>query len=414
MDNNFQTIISGNWNNPDTGKPIGRLIEHIVIGDVASHIVDIIERLEWAKQTIMIVCDENGFAVLGRHVLQQLRCAHIVLPADVEPTEAVIKKVQQAFGSCNAVLAVGSGTINDICKYASYLSKKPYAVLATAPSMNGYASKNASIIRQDGFRTSVQAHLPLGIFMDLEILMHAPLRLIQSGVGDLLCRTTAQADWLLSHYIMDTTYYSAPFVMMQDAERKLFSSVQKLLQYDEATMAILAELLLLSGLGMTLSGGSYPASQAEHMIAHTMEMVYGAQLPPTYHGEQIGVTTLFMSRMQFHKINSAWQESSFANDAITEDEVKQFFGKKMSSECVAVYQKKRACLSTIKKRISTAEDDIKEKIYSIMIETDLLEGVLDGVKAPTTLKAIGWPDKKIQQAIKFCRYSRERWTFLDV
>ena len=33
----------------------------------------------------------------------------------------------------DALIAIGSGTINDLCKYASAQDGKPYAVFATAP-----------------------------------------------------------------------------------------------------------------------------------------------------------------------------------------------------------------------------------------------------------------------------------------
>ena len=56
----------------------------------------------------------------------------------------------------DALVAVGSGTINDLCKYAAAQDGKPYAVFATAPSMNGYTSKNAAIT-VDGHKKSLPA-----------------------------------------------------------------------------------------------------------------------------------------------------------------------------------------------------------------------------------------------------------------
>src|SRR3546814_10817423 len=63
-------------------------------------------------------------------------------------------------------------------------------------------------------------------------------------------------------------------------------------------MARLARTLVLSGFGKAISGGSYPASEGEHLISHYAEMMGGAELPESFHGEQIGVTTLTMARLQ--------------------------------------------------------------------------------------------------------------------
>ena len=119
--------------------------------------------------------------------------------------------------SADALVAVGSGTINDLCKFAAAQDGKPYVVFATAPSMNGYTSMNAAIT-VDGHKKSLPAATPLAVFMDLEVLAAAPARMIRAGLGDSLCRPTAQADWLLSHHLLGTPYRSAPFAMLAEDE----------------------------------------------------------------------------------------------------------------------------------------------------------------------------------------------------
>ena len=113
----------------------------------------------------------------------------------------------------DALVAVGSGTINDLCKYAAAQDGKPYVVFATAPSMNGYTSMNAAIT-VDGHKKTLPAATPLGVFMDLGVLAAAPARMIRAGLGDSLCRSTAQADWLLSHHLLGTPYRRAPFALL--------------------------------------------------------------------------------------------------------------------------------------------------------------------------------------------------------
>ena len=99
----------------------------------------------------------------------------IVLPKSPYPDGETVEKIRLATAKCDAVIAVGSGTINDLCKYGSAQDKKPYAVFATAPSMNGYTSVNAAITVH-GHKMSLAAQAPMGAFFDLAVLAAAPAR----------------------------------------------------------------------------------------------------------------------------------------------------------------------------------------------------------------------------------------------
>ena len=106
-------------------------------------------------------------------------------------------------GRADGLIAVGSGSINDITKHAAHLTRKPYAVFGTAPSMNGYTSVNAAIT-EDGLKKSLASTAPRGVFLDLAVLAAAPEETDRGGFGDSICRATAQTDWLLSHLLLAT------------------------------------------------------------------------------------------------------------------------------------------------------------------------------------------------------------------
>ena len=108
--------------------------------------------------------------------------------------------------------------------------------------------------------------------MDLAVLAAAPARMIRAGLGDSLCRSTAQADWLLSHHLFGTPYRRAPFALLAEDEPALLDDPEALLRGDPDAMRALARTLVLSGLGMTICDGSYPASQGEHLISHYIDM----------------------------------------------------------------------------------------------------------------------------------------------
>ncbi len=129
----------------------------------------------------------------------------------------------------------------------AHATGKPYVVFGTAPSMNGYTSLNAAITVR-GHKKSLPAQAPAGAFLDLSILAAAPVRMIRSGLGDSLCRATAQADWLLSHLLFDLPYRTMPFVLLAEDEPELFPSAEELVNGDLDAMEKLVRTLLLSGL----------------------------------------------------------------------------------------------------------------------------------------------------------------------
>jgi glycerol-1-phosphate dehydrogenase [NAD(P)+] len=347
------------------------------------------EAAEWlktnAKNPVIISdCNTESFAKIYDGT-------HHVFPTPPKPEKKIAEEL--ALLDVDYFVAVGSGTISDLVKYASHLAQKPYIMIPTAPSMNGYFSITASLI-ETGKKESYQAHLPTALFADLKIIAAAPIRLIRSGVGDSICRSTAQADWLLSHLLLGTYYNEEPFNLVQKQEHYIFTHAQKLITGDKEAIRHLMELLLLGGLGMTLCKGSYPASQGEHMIAHTMEMLYGDQLPETFHGEQIGVTTLVMAQLQERIL--AQKNLQLPLKPLPEKEINL---NKINELNEILTQKWTEIRQTIKKMTQPYT-----KIFS----------VLDAIAAPKTPESLGWRDDWFLEAVAKTPTTRNRFTFLDL
>ncbi|MCD6036078.1 MAG: putative glycerol-phosphate dehydrogenase [Rickettsiales bacterium] len=417
LNNVLERLLAGEWIDPKTQNPFVFPLKHIVINEEIHKSPESYLLPLGLGKTLAIISDERTWEVLGKAVESaiggQVRLVSVRLPGIPKADEATVQKIRAATEKADALVAVGSGTINDLCKYASFQDKKPYVVFGTAPSMNGYVSSNAAITIKD-HKKSVAAHLPAAVFLDLKILSEAPLRLIRSGVGDMLCRPTAQADWLLSHLLLGTHYTETPFLLLEESEGELFASVKGLLAKDKSVMAALANALLLSGIGMYYAGASYPASQGEHMLAHTMEMVYGEEIPPTYHGEQIGVTTLAMVQLQQEALKT---RPYFTPTALDDAVLLAYFGKKRGAECIEEYKKKRlspeAC-ERLNTRLETEWDSIRERIEAVMMPYTILYKVLETIGAPTTPGALGWSDAKFAEVMTYARYTRDRFTFLDI
>jgi len=294
----LERLLAGRFSDPDGGGVLRVATRSVVIAaDFAGQEAALLRAAGLDRQRWALVCDEHTYPLLGARVAQAVGAAETIVLERPHADAETIARLREKTRGMDALLAVGSGTINDLCKYAAFLDRKPYAAFGTAPSMNGYTSPNAAIT-VSGHKKSLQAEPAAAVFLDLKVLAKAPARLIRSGLGDSLCRSTAQADWLLAHLLCDEPYREAPFALLAEDESPLFAVAGNLLRGDLDAIRLLARVLVLSGFGMAICGNSMPASQGEHLISHYTDMMGDRSWPAAYHGEQIGVTTLTMARLQ--------------------------------------------------------------------------------------------------------------------
>jgi glycerol-1-phosphate dehydrogenase [NAD(P)+] len=291
---------------------------------------------------------------------------------------------------------------------------KPYVVFATAPSMNGYASANAAIT-VDGHKKTLPGRAPLGVFMDLAVLANAPARLIRAGLGDALCRPTAQADWLLSHLLLGTPYRSAPFALLAADEPALLREPEALVAGDLDAMRALARTLLLSGFGMTLCGGSHPASEGEHLISHYVDMFAPAERAPHFHGEQVAVATLTMARLQ---------EAVLADDvpvwrprAVTAATLHERFGAEIGESCWHEFAAKQAACARppgVGERLATQWGEIRQRVERVVVPSVTIAAAMQRAGCPITPADIGVSPGFYASTVRNARFLRDRYTFLDL
>ena len=247
------------------------------------------------EKTALIIADENTFPICAGYIAKNFAQAKkIILPDGVKPKLAICRKIASENNvNIKHIIAIGSGVINDIAKYSSFLLKIPYSIIATATSQNGYASANASLINDCGSRQSYPAKIAKNILLDASILRNAPKILIKSGYGDAICRYTAGCDYYLSSIKKFTAYNTDALKITEATEKIIFSENFNL--DDGKNILALAENLVLSGIGMTIAGNSAPASGAEHMIAHYLESKGKLN---SLHGEAVGVFAIITAKMQ--------------------------------------------------------------------------------------------------------------------
>ena len=307
-----------------------------------------------------------------------------------------IELAQLARGAA-ALLAVGSGTINDLCKYAAHLLHVPYAVVATAPSMNGYVSPNASLIMGQ-HKQSVEASAPVAVFYDDNVLSHAPPRLVHAGIGDTLCYSTVKADLMLAHHLINAEPYDTLRHAMEKDEAQLHYALK---EGGDVTLALM-QALLSSGRAMAIAQSSAPASQGEHMIAHYLEMI-SPDISHYYHGEIIAVTTMMMAKL--------WQKAQEMTGQLIKRKMFPFaalenrFGQAQTHQWQKAYEEKWSYILP-----SATFPDMSEYIPDVA----MLEHFLTQAGCPIVPSDIGIDDNMMNEAVTYAAFTRNRFTLLDV
>lgn len=254
---------------------------------------------------IFLVTDNYTYEAAGRQVEQLLDQAGLSYHKRVFQTETPLVPNEYALGSVLAamtsqddmLLAVGSGTLNDVTKYVSARTGIPYVIAATAPSMDGYASTVAPTIL-DGFKTTLPAVYPAAIVADVDILKDAPMPMLTAGFGDIIGKFTSLADWRLSHQLNGEYYCPEVAGVIEAAVETCAANAQALAQREPQAIQAVTEALILSGLAMGMVGVSRPASGAEHQMAHYWEMDAlrrGEEHP--LHGNAVGVGTVLAASL---------------------------------------------------------------------------------------------------------------------
>lgn len=226
---------------------------------------------------------EAGFAEYGITVQQH----HAVADASFElATETFINLP----ANCQAVVGLGGGKALDVAKYAAFLARLPYFAVPTSLSNDGFGSPQSSLTVR-GKRKSLACAIPYAIVIDTEVCLHAPDVLWWSGIGDLVSKVTAIADWKLAFHALGTPVNDFAALLSDATVFQFMARPER----DVDGVSLLGTALMLNGVAMEITGSSRPASGSEHLISHALDAI---STRPRLHGLQVGVATYIVSRLQ--------------------------------------------------------------------------------------------------------------------
>lgn len=369
-----------------------------------------IERLsdcvrQCGSSRVFLLADENTYAAAGDAV-----CAHlnrsgisyslcILHAAALEPDEAAVGAAIMRFDrSCDMVVGIGSGVINDIGKIVSHTAGVPYIIVATAPSMDGYASATSSMAL-DGLKVSLPSRCADYILGDLDVLTKAPTRMLIAGLGDMLAKYISLGEWKIAHLITGEYYCETLADMVRSALQACIDHADGLLRREPAAVKAVFEGLVIGGVAMNYAGVSRPASGVEHYFSHVWDMrglEFGT--PVDLHGIQCAIGTLYAARI-YDRLRDytpdreqAIQYVESFDYAAYQTRLRAFLGK--SAEGMIALEKKEQKYSPEKhrtrlQRILTHWGEIQTVIRQEIPTARTIEKILDQIHAPKTVTDIG-------------------------
>ena len=174
--------------------------------------------------------------------------------------------------SNSLLVAFGGGSIIDFVKMYAQIHELPYITLPSTLSNDAIYSPVARLTKK-GLKKSFGVKPPIGIIVDIDIIMHSPKVLLLAGVGDLVSNLSAIKDWELANkhineplnnFALSLSYLSANAMFVLEKPNILSSNFIKQL----------AQGLILSGLAMVIANNSRPASGSEHLISHAIDYLF--------------------------------------------------------------------------------------------------------------------------------------------
>ena len=410
-------LVNGSWISQTDNKQYGIPIKNIEIRKTLDgRECDLIEGLH-SNQKLLVVSDPFTHKAMGSRIFNNLKAKINVDEYIWEQPSSSIEGVQflrTKLKDYDGMIAVGSGTVSDSIKYATFLEDKVYSVFATTP-MNAYTTGTASI-SFDGIKKSLVAHYAQGVIFDLVVLSNCPKRLTAAAFADVICRTTAQVDWLMSHKLLNTDYKTTPYELLALYEMDMINNASDIAAGKIDSLALLTLISAIMGLGTSFTQTTHVGSMGEHGISHYIDMFAGDMHPGTSHGEQVGIATISMSKFQ-NAILKKDQPPIIYPTNIPEEEISQKLGEPMletikKSMDPKIFDQKKA--DTTNEYFSKYWLEFVEPLREKMLDYDLIWNSMGECGALRTPEDAKLDSNFYKDALRYGRFIRDRYTILDL
>lgn len=408
----INTLVKG-IDNCTCGKSHKCPMDYVIIGkDVLGSLTDICEKY----QNILLVSDQNTYKVCGKEVAKILgdKITTSIMfetgDAPLIPNEDAIAAIHAKYvDGVDLILGVGSGVINDLCKIVSFERKLPYYIVATAPSMDGYASVGSALILK-GMKVTLNAAPPKAIIADTKVLKDAPMDMIQAGYGDIIGKYSCLNDWKLSALINDEYFCQKVYDITYEMADKVKGLAEGVVKRDEDAVGALMEALVVVGIAMAYVGNSRPASGSEHHFSHYFEIT-GILTGKPYlaHGIDVVYSAVLTAKIRELILASAPVRREF-NEEEWKREVERIY-LSSADEVVALQKKLGWYWEDNSEKVLPKWDEIKVLLAEAPTEAEMLQMVeAVGMNYQEFVDLYG--QAKIDDAVLYAKDLKDRYSVL--
>jgi glycerol-1-phosphate dehydrogenase [NAD(P)+] len=380
----------------------------------------------------IIVADRNTWEAAGRDVqksfLREGRAPYepFLFGSHIYADYQCVQELEAALRPIPAIpIAVGSGTLNDLTKLVAHNLGRPYMVVGTAASMDGYSAFGASITR-DGSKNTMDCPGPRAVLADLDVMAAAPEGMNASGYADLMAKVVAGADWILADAAGVEPIDTPAWETVQGLLPLWLGSPEAIAANDPAFLRHLVHGLVLSGFAMQATLSSRPASGAEHQFSHLWDMQHHTfQGAAPSHGFKVGIGVLASAALYEELLRreprAADIESAVENWPAwesVEKEIRELFGPaglegRALDETRAKYVS-RDELRVQLNRLGEQWDELRAKLRAQLLPFGELRAMLCRAGCPSDPAQIGISRARLRRSYQMCRYMRRRFTVLDL
>lgn len=406
------------------GKTHHATLKDIVLGaGVITEIPALLKK--YGKKKAFVFFDKNTELAAGQKILEILQGSSIPFTyyrypqAQLEPNSEAVGQLCMAFDpTCDVIIGVGSGTLNDLGKILASLTSRLYMIVGTAPSMDGYASATSSM-NFDGVKVSLNSKLPDIIIADTDVLSTAPLRMFQAGFGDMVAKYISLTDWRIAHLVTGEYYCEEIAELVRKSLQQCMATADGILSQAAETSAALTEGLIYSGLAMSLAGVSRPASGTEHYFSHIWDMRSAALgTRADSHGLQCLIGSLEALRIMracqslSPDVEKATAYAVRFDKQIWADSLRQLLGS--AAEPLIALEEKEQKYHTEKHQIRLNHiirywDEIQNILARLLAETADLEALLEQIQAPVKVSELRIDQPQLKETFKATKDIRDKY-----
>jgi glycerol-1-phosphate dehydrogenase [NAD(P)+] len=311
------------------------------------------------------------------------------------------------------VVAVGSGVINDLSKWAAFQLEIPYLVVATAASMNGYSSANVAPT-VGGVKMLIEARAPLAVLAEPRIIEQAPAEMIAAGFGDTIAKHQSTADWVMNRSLSGEYFCKFCADIVTRLEPLYLAHPEDIRERRPEAVGGLFEALFWTGMAMTLMGTSVPASGGEHLFSHTLDMI--AEIRGErhdLHGRQVGLGTV-LSAALYQKVLALDRPGLKPLPPAIDERL--WSVPSVAAAVAAPYKAKQQRLDPIRQKIAQRDtwDQLRTELAVEAKSPETIHTWLKRAGAAVSMADIGCSRERIKLAILHMHEIRQRFTIVDL